>query len=93
MKHVRQVLSTIHIQFIPEIHILDGTPEERARLLEAANYFDSPAFFDPLAKNVDAIRTRHANQHIPMVTGALRSFRGNNLPYYYNLAQNFWTMI
>ncbi len=63
------------------------------KLLEAANYFDSPAFFDPLAKNIDAIRTRHANQHIPMVTGALRSFRGNNNPYYYNLAQNFWTMI
>ena len=28
-----------------------------------------------------------------MVTGALRAFRGNNNPYYYNLAQNFWTMI
>ena len=72
---------------------MTGTAEEKAHLLEASNYFDSPAFFDPLSKNVDAIRTRHANQHIPMVTGALRSFRGNNLPYYYNLAQNFWTMI
>ena len=72
---------------------MSGTAEEKAHLLEAANYFDSPAFFDSLAKNVDAIRTRHANQHIPMVTGALRSFRGNNNPYYYNLAQNFWTMI
>ena len=72
---------------------MTGTTEERARLLEAANYFDSPAFFDPLAKNIDAIRTRHANQHIPMVTGALRSYRGNGNPYYYNLAENFWTMI
>ena len=72
---------------------MTGTEEERAHLLEAANYFDSPAFFDPLAKNIDAIRTRHANQHIPMITGALRSFRGNNDPYYYNLVQNFWTMI
>ena len=66
---------------------------ERAHLLEASNYFDSPAFFDPLSRNVDAIRTRHANQHIPMITGALRSFRGNGNAYYYNLAQNFWTMI
>jgi hypothetical protein len=72
---------------------MTGTDEERARLLEAANYFDSPAFFDPLAKNIDAIRTRHANQHIPMVTGALRSYRSNHNPYYYNLAENFWTMI
>ena len=72
---------------------MTGTAEEKAHLLEAANYFDSPAFFDPLAKNIDAIRTRHANQHIPMVTGALRTFRGNNNPYYYHLAQNFWTMI
>jgi hypothetical protein len=67
--------------------------EEMAHLLEAATYFDSPAFFDPLARNIDAVRTRHANQHIPMVTGALRSYRGNGNPYYYNLAQNFWTMI
>ena len=72
---------------------MTGNAEEKAHLLEAANYFDSPAFFDPLAKNIDAIRTRHANQHIPMVTGALRSYRGNNNPYYYDLAQNFWTMI
>ena len=72
---------------------MTGTPEEKAHLAEAANYFDSPAFFNPLARNIDAIRTRHANQHIPMVTGALRSFRSNNDPFYYNVAQNFWTMI
>ena len=63
------------------------------KLLEAASYFDSPAFFTPLSRNIDAIRTRHANQHIPMVTGALRSYRSNANPYYYNLAENFWTMI
>ena len=72
---------------------MTGTAEEKAHLLEAANYFDSPAFFDPLARNIDAIRTRHANQHIPMVTGALRSYRSNHNPYYYDLAENFWTMI
>lgn len=66
---------------------------EKARLLEASNYFDSPAFFNPVASNIDDVRTRHANQHIPMITGALRSYRGNGNPYYYNLAYNFWNMI
>lgn len=67
--------------------------EDKARLLEASNFFDSPAFYDPLSKNIDDIRTRHANQHIPKITSALRSFRGNANPYYYNIAYNFWNMI
>ena len=66
---------------------------ERARLLEAASFFDAPAFFDPVSRNIDDIRTRHANQHIPMITGALRSYRGNGNPYYYNLALNFWNLV
>ena len=66
---------------------------ERSRLIEASNYFDSPAFYDPLARNIDDIRTRHANQHIPKITSALRSYRVNNNPYYYNIAENFWTLI
>lgn len=67
--------------------------EEREKLLEAATYFDSPALFNPLAKNIDAIRTRHANQHIPMITGALRIFRVGGDPYYFHVAENFWTMV
>ena len=68
-------------------------PTEKARLIEAANCFDSPAFFDPVAKNIDDIRTRHANQHIPMIVGALRSYISNGNPYYYNLAYNFWSLV
>ena len=68
-------------------------PTEKERLIEAANCFDSPAFFDPVAKNIDDIRTRHANQHIPMIVGALRSYITNGKPYYYNLAYNFWNLI
>lgn len=70
-----------------------SNPEEKARLLEASTFFDSPAFYDPLAKNIDDIRTRHANQHIPKITSALRSFRGNNDSWYYHLSQNFWELI
>ena len=68
-------------------------PQEKARLLEAANCFDAPAFYKPLSNNIDDIRTRHANQHIPMITGALRSYRMNDNPYYYNIALNFWNMV
>ncbi len=67
--------------------------QEKERLIEAAGYFNSPALMDPLARNVDAIRTRHANQHIPMIVGAIRSFRSNNDPYYYNMALNFWNFM
>ena len=66
---------------------------ERAHLLEAANAFDSLAFFDPVAKNVDDIRNRHANQHIPMIIGALRSYQSNGNAYYYHLADNFWNLV
>lgn len=66
---------------------------EKAHLLEAANCFDSPAFYQPVSNNIDDLRTRHANQHIPMITGALRSYRSNNNPYYYNIAYNFWNII
>ena len=68
-------------------------PQDKTRLLEAASYFDAPAFFSPLVRNIDAIRTRHANQHIPMVTGALRSYRSNGNPDNYRLALNFWNLV
>ena len=67
--------------------------EQRDRLIEAATCFDSPAFFDPLSRNVDAIRTRHANQHIPMITGALKCYEAGADTYYYRIARNFWHTI
>lgn len=71
--------------------VADST--DKAHLLEAANCFDAPKFFEPLAKNIDNIRTRHANQHIPMIIGALRSYKSNHQPYYYHIAQNFWNLV
>lgn len=72
---------------------LTGNADEKAKLLEAANCFDAPKFFTPLSRNIDDIRNRHANQHIPMIIGALRSYQSNHNPYYYNLAENFWTLL
>ena len=67
--------------------------DEKAKLIEASNCFDAPKLFGNLARNIDDIRGRHANQHIPMIISALRSYRVNGNPYYYNIARNFWTMI
>lgn len=67
--------------------------DEKAKLLEASNCFDAPKFFDPLSRNIDDIRTRHANQHIPMIIGALRSYKSNGNAYYYNIAENFWSLL
>ena len=78
---------------LARLAMLTDDEEKKARLLEASNFFDSPAFYDPLSINVDDIRTRHANQHIPKILSALKSYMGNNDPYYYNIALNFWNMV
>ncbi|HYG23087.1 MAG TPA: beta-L-arabinofuranosidase domain-containing protein [Verrucomicrobiae bacterium] len=68
-----------------------------ARFLEGARLFDNINFFfgdsnftHGLAFNVDTIRGKHANQHIPQITGALETYRGSNDPKYYRVAENFW---
>lgn len=70
-----------------------ANPAEKACLMEAANCFDAPKFYEPLARNIDDIRTRHANQHIPMIIGALRTYKSNRIPYYYDIAENFWQLV
>ena len=68
-------------------------PQDRARLIEAAGYFESPAFFGPLARNIDDIRGRHANQHIPMITGVLRAYRIQGEARQYDIARHFWNLV
>lgn len=65
--------------------------------LNGAKLFDNTTFFDNLAKNVDDIRNRHANQHIPQIIGALKVYEataqaGKADMYYYDVAENFWQM-
>ena len=70
------------------------------RFLETAKLFDNTNFFygnanrdHGLAKGVDTIRGRHANQHIPQITGALETFRNTNELPYYQIATNFWEIV
>jgi DUF1680 family protein len=70
------------------------------RFLECAKLFDNTNFFfgnanreHGLARNVDTIRGKHANQHIPQITGALETFRNTRELPYYLIAANFWEMV
>jgi DUF1680 family protein len=70
------------------------------RFLECATLFDNISLFfgnaardHGLAKNVDTIRGKHANQHIPQITGALETFRGTRELSYYRIAAHFWDIV
>jgi DUF1680 family protein len=70
------------------------------QFLECAKLFDNINFFfgnadheAGLAKNVDTIRGKHANQHIPQITGALETFRDTLEFPYYQIADNFWNIV
>ncbi len=78
---------------LARLSTLTGDPTEREHLLQASTYFESPAFFLPLSRHIDDVRTRHANQHIPMITGALHTFQAGGDAYFYNVAHHFWHML
>jgi len=70
------------------------------RFLESAKLFDNITLFygnaareHGLARNVDTIRGKHANQHIPQITGALETFRSTREVPYYQIASNFWDIV
>jgi len=67
------------------------------RFLDCARLFDNISFFfgdaehtHGLARNVDTLRGKHANQHIPQITGALETYRDTQDVQYYQIASNFW---
>lgn len=75
---------------------LTGDPAflETARLFDNTNFFFGNAAHDHgLARNVDTIRGRHANQHIPQIIGALETYRGTRQAAYYRIADNFWNIV
>jgi uncharacterized protein len=70
------------------------------QFIECAKLFDNINFFfgntdheHGLAMNVDTIRGRHANQHIPQIMGALETFRNTREFPYYRIADNFWNIV
>lgn len=70
------------------------------RFVETAKLFDNTTFFfgnaareGGLARRVDTIRGKHANQHIPQITGALETFRDTKELPYYQIASNFWDIV
>ena len=70
------------------------------RFIECAKLFDNTNFFygnasrdHGLAKNVDTIRGKHANQHLPQITGALETFRNTKELPYWRIATNFWEIV
>jgi len=69
------------------------------RFLKCAALFDNIDFFfgnadytHGLARNVDTLRGKHANQHIPQITGALETYRTTGDTRYYRVAENFWNI-
>lgn len=65
--------------------------------LEGAKLFDNTNFFTNMAKNIDDISGRHANQHVSQVIGALKIYeatvkKGEGEQKYYDIAKNFWHM-
>lgn len=70
------------------------------RFVETAKLFDNTTVFfgnanrdGGLARRVDTIRGKHANQHIPQITGALETFRNTKEMPYYQIATNFWEIV
>jgi DUF1680 family protein len=79
----------------------DITGDER--LLAGARLFDTIDFFfgsnstlgsrngtNGMAGNVDTIRTKHANQHLPQIVGTMREYDVTGDIKYYQITRNFW---
>ena len=82
-------------EVMARLHTITG----KKKYLDCARLFDNISFFfgdaectHGLAHNVDTIRKKHANQHIPQITGALETYKGTGDIRYYRVADNFWSI-
>ncbi len=83
-------------EVMARLYLLTGKSE----FMECAGYFDNVKFFFGdhqhslgLACNYDTIGGRHANQHIPQITGALEYYLAGGDLAYYKVAVNFWKKV
>jgi len=67
------------------------TGEEK--FLTTAKYFDNDHLFIPMHENVDTLGGIHANQHIPQIVGALKTYEVAGEEYYFHVAKNFWKAV
>jgi len=80
-------------EVMARLHRLTNDPQflACARLFDNIDFFFGNAEHDHgLAKNVDTLRGKHANQHIPQITGALETYKITRETPYYQVACNFW---
>jgi DUF1680 family protein len=80
-------------EVMARLHTITGNKDylECARLFDNINFFFGDAkHTHGLARNVDTLRAKHANQHIPQITGALETYKGTKDIDYYHVAHNFW---
>lgn len=62
-----------------------------AKLFDNVNFFYGDAQHSHgLARNVDTLRGKHANQHIPQIIGALETYRDTHEGEYWQVTDNFW---
>ncbi|MGJ7906456.1 beta-L-arabinofuranosidase domain-containing protein [Actinopolyspora sp. H202] len=63
------------------------------RHLRLAEYFNLDSFIDACAQNTDVLDGKHANQHIPIVTGLVLLYERTGEQRYLRAARNFWGMV
>ncbi|WP_033401517.1 beta-L-arabinofuranosidase domain-containing protein [Actinopolyspora mortivallis] len=63
------------------------------RHLRLARYFDLDSLIEACARDRDVLEGKHANQHIPILTGLVLLWERTGERRYHQAAHNFWRMV
>ena len=61
--------------------------------LEAAMQFDEEQLFQKIYENQDVLNGLHANTTIPQILESMNRYLITGEPYYFTVAENFWSMV